>query len=94
MTLGFGFGAEKGTKEHQVEHRARTYYNHFFKQVENDLPPSVAQQINKDRHNFNLSNKFEYGHDKDGGAKSVLKQDPDSPAKIKQCLDESAKGHG
>jgi hypothetical protein len=58
MTLGFGFGAEKGTKEHQVEHRARTYYNHFFKEVKNDMPINVASLIAKERSNYNLSNKF------------------------------------
>ena len=42
MTVGFGFGAEKGTKEHQVEHRARTYYNHYFKEVKNDMSPEIA----------------------------------------------------
>ena len=32
LTVGFGFGAEKGTSEHQVVHRGQGYYNHLFSQ--------------------------------------------------------------
>ena len=30
LTVGFGFGAEKGTSEHQVVHRGQGYYQHYF----------------------------------------------------------------
>ena len=30
MTIGFGHGAEKGTKEEATSHRSKTYYNHYF----------------------------------------------------------------
>lgn len=29
-TVGFGYGSEKGTYEHQVEHRAKTFYGDVF----------------------------------------------------------------
>ena len=58
------------------------------------MHPKVAHYINKERGNFNLSNKFEYGMDKLGGPNHNLPKDAESPAKIKDCLDKSAVGHG
>ena len=91
LTVGFGFGAEKGTSEHQVAHRAKGYYQQYYKGTRNDMHPKVCNEINKDRGDFNLSNKFEYGMDKTGGIKA--KAEPVDPRHIKQCLDSSYKGH-
>jgi len=58
MTVGFGHGAEKGTKEEQQSHRTKTYYNHYFQPKRADIAPNEAHEINKARNDFNLSNKF------------------------------------
>lgn len=63
LTVGFGFGSEKGTYEHQVVHRQATLYKNQFHQRNPHLDRGVTHAITKDRGNFNLSNKFEYGHD-------------------------------
>jgi len=47
MTVGFGFGAEKGTKEQAVAHRSKTYYNHYFQAKRADIAPNEAHEINK-----------------------------------------------
>ena len=77
MTVGFGFGSEAGTQEQQQEQRSKTYYTHYFQPKRPDLKPNEAQQINRQRGDFNLSNKFEYGLDNGGGA--VAGKKPDDP---------------
>lgn len=51
----------------------------------------MADQVNKARNDFNLSNKFEYGLDSDGGAKAG-KEDL-NPAQMADCVEKSAIGH-
>ena len=91
MTIGFGFGSEKGTKEQAYVHRSKTYYNHYFPPKRPDIPPNEAHEINKQRNDFNLSNKFQYGLDNEGGA--VAGKKPEDPKEIKNCLKESAVNH-
>ena len=80
LTVGFGFGSEKGTSEHQVVHRGQGYYNHLFNQKKNEMHPKVAHEINKGRGDFNLSNKFDYGLDVGGGI--AARPEPVSESKI------------
>jgi hypothetical protein len=47
MTIGFGHGAEKGTKEEATSHRSKTYYNHYFQPKRPDIAPNEAHEINK-----------------------------------------------
>lgn len=47
--------------------------------------------MNRQRNDFNLSNKFEYGHDDQGGAKAC-KEDL-NPAQMADCVEKSAIGH-
>jgi hypothetical protein len=70
MTFGFGHGAEKGTKEQQAEYQRQSFYNvaHYGPQ-HSDFNPNVLHDINKDRRSYNLSNKFQYGLDEQGGLK-------------------------
>ena len=91
MTIGFGFGSEKGTKDQQVGHRANTYYSHYFQPKRPDIAPNEAHEINKQRNDFNLSNKFQYGLDNEGGA--VAGKKPEDPQSIKDCLQGSAVNH-
>lgn len=91
MTIGFGFGSEKGTKEQAYVHRSKTYYNHYFQPKRPDIPPNEAHEINKARNDFNLSNKFQYGLDNEGGA--VAGKKPEDPKEIKNCLAKSAVNH-
>ena len=49
------------------------------------------KNINQDRADFNLSNKFQYGHDSKGGI--VARPEQTDPRHIKECLDGSAVGH-
>jgi hypothetical protein len=63
MAFGFGYGSEKGTQEHQVVHRGQTYYDDFFKAKKPDMMPKETLAINKERGDYGLSNKFEYGLD-------------------------------
>jgi hypothetical protein len=56
------------------------------------MDPNTSHNINKDRGNFNLSNKFEYGHDSQGGAKSG--KVPDDPKEMGDCHIKSKVGHG
>jgi len=49
------------------------------------------KDINQDRADFNLSNKFEYGHDRTGGI--VARPEHVDPRHIKDCLDSSAVGY-
>jgi len=58
MTVGFGHGAESGTKDEQQAHRANTYYNHYFQPKRPDIAANEAHEINKQRNDYNLSNKF------------------------------------
>jgi|TARA_B110000503_G_C7086091_1_gene387343 hypothetical protein len=55
------------------------------------LAPNEAQDINKRRGDFNLSNKFQYGLDNEGGA--IAGKKPVDPKQIKDCLKESAVNH-
>jgi hypothetical protein len=90
--VGFGYGAEKGTYEHRVVHRSKTFYGDVFNtQKQPHMPPSLTKQINDSRKEFQLVNKFEYGYDERGGAKANPPLDADSPTKIQECLDQSAK---
>ena len=47
MTVGFGHGAEKGTKEQQSSHRGQTYYSHYFQPKRADIAPGEAHVINQ-----------------------------------------------
>ena len=47
MTVGFGHGAESGTKDEAQAHRAKTYYNHYFAPKRPDIPPNEAHEINR-----------------------------------------------
>jgi|TARA_B110001469_G_scaffold112885_1_gene115924 hypothetical protein len=49
------------------------------------------KNINHDRADFNLSNKFQYGHDQKGGIAS--RPVPTDPRHIEDCLDSSKVGH-
>jgi hypothetical protein len=49
------------------------------------------KDINQDRADFNLSNKFQYGLDQKGGI--VARQEPVDPRHIQDCLDSSAVGY-
>lgn len=90
--VGFGFGAEKGTHEHQVVHRNKTFYADVYNTMKQPhMPPSLTKQINDSRKEFQLVNKFEYGYDEKGGAKAYTPHDAQSPTKIKECHDESTK---
>ena len=67
MTLGFGYGAEKGTIEDVAVHRNQGYYHHYFVPKKGEMNPKIAHDITKQRGNYNLKNKFEYGLDQKGG---------------------------
>lgn len=92
MTFGFGFGSEKGTQEHQVIHRAKTFYNQYFEPKKPDMQPSETLAINKERSDYGLANKFEYGFDVKGGIKGG--KVPDRPEHMVDCLEKSAVGRG
>ena len=66
-TVGFGFGAEKGTNIDQLAHRNQGYYNHYFIPKKIDLNPKTAKSIATHRGQYNLGNNFEYGLDNRGG---------------------------
>ena len=54
-----------------AEYRSKTFYkttHHGSKPA--DLDPNTCHSINKERGNFNLDNKFEYGYDAQGGPKA------------------------
>ena len=52
-TVGFGFGAEKGTSVHQVDHRSKTFYSDIFADEKSPfMMPSTTKSINDHRHNF------------------------------------------
>lgn len=92
--VGFGFGSEKGTYEHQVIHRSKTFYGDVYNQQKvPHMYPGLTKQINDSRKEFQLVNKFEYGYDEQGGARANAPLDADDPSKIKACLKASAKGH-
>lgn len=63
LTVGFGFGSEKGTSEHQIDHRVKTFYRDYFGKKQPNLSNELSNQIIKERNDFNLKNKFEYGFD-------------------------------
>ena len=93
LTVGFGHGAEAGLKEQMADHRTKTFYksaHHGSNPA--DMNPNTSHLINKDRGSFNLANKFEYGHDSQGGAKSG--KVPDDPVQMKDCHQQSVVGHG
>lgn len=46
---------------------------------------NLSSQIMKERNEFNLKNKFEYGFDVNGGANAG--KEPDDENKYKECLD-------
>lgn len=54
MTIGFGFGAEKGTAEDQAVHRNQGYYHHYFIPKKIEMNPKVAHDITKMRGSYNL----------------------------------------
>lgn len=92
--VGFGYGSEKGTYEHQVIHRNTTFYGNIFtKNKEPLLYPDQTKTINEQRNQYQLHNKFEYGYDERGGSKANNPLDGDDPIKIKNCLKESVIGH-
>jgi hypothetical protein len=85
LTVGFGHGAEAGTKDQMAEHRSNTFYrsnHHGSKPAE--LDPNTCYSINKERGNFNLANKFDYGHDAEGGPKAG--KQPDDPRQMQDCI--------
>jgi len=43
MTIGFGHGAEQGTKEDQADFRGKTYYQHYFEKKDPDLNINQAK---------------------------------------------------
>jgi hypothetical protein len=92
--VGFGYGSEKGTYEHQVVHRSKTFYGDVYNKADKVpfMPPGTTRQINETRNDFQLNNKFEYGYGT-GGPRANPALDADDPAKIKDCLAKSAKGH-
>ena len=52
-TVGFGFGSEKGTHEHQFVHRSKTFYSDIYRDKKSPfMMPSTTKAINDDRHNF------------------------------------------
>ena len=87
LTVGFGFGAEKGTNEDHLAHRNSGYYNRNYVPQKGALHPREAKNINTSRGNYTLANKFEYGYDNKGGISArnipVRKED------LTKCLDES-----
>lgn len=93
LTVGFGFGAEKGTKDQQTDFRTKTFYGTAHGgSAQPDMNPNMSHLINKDRGSFNLSSKFQYGSDANGGAKSG--KVPDDPKQFQECIQQSVAGHG
>lgn len=56
------------------------------------MNPNMSHSINKDRGNYNLSSKFQYGSDAKGGAGAGKVQD--DPKQYQECIKESVAGHG
>ena len=73
-------------------HRQQAFYKNQFHKRDPHLERSTTHAITKDRGNFNLSNKFEYGHDQNGGARAG--KEPEKEVAMNECLDLSAVGHG
>jgi len=42
LTVGFGFGAEKGSNEDHFVHRSTGNYNHYFIPKKGDMNPKIA----------------------------------------------------
>lgn len=90
-TVGFGFGAEKGSNEDHLVHRNTGNYNHFFIPKKGEMNPKIAKTINSHRGQYNLGNNFEYGLDSRGGISA--RNYPVKQEDIKKFLDESAVSH-
>jgi len=56
------------------------------------MPYGLSNQIIKERNEFNLKNKFEYGFDLNGGI--IAGKEEEEIAKYNECLEQSAKNHG
>jgi len=56
------------------------------------MPYGLSNQIIKERNEFNLKNKFEYGFDQNGGI--IAGKEEEEIAKYNECLEQSAKNHG
>tara|TARA_B110000285_G_C14952176_1_gene527360 strand:+ start:258 stop:422 length:165 start_codon:yes stop_codon:yes gene_type:complete len=54
MTIGFGYGAEKGTNEDQAIHRSQGYYHNYFVPKQGEMNPKIAHDIAKQRGSYNL----------------------------------------
>jgi len=54
------------------------------------MMPDETLAINKERGDFNLSNKFEYGHDNRGGI--AARPVPIKDIHFKECLEDSKQG--
>jgi hypothetical protein len=56
-----------------------------------NMPYGLSNQIIKERNEFNLKNKFEYGFDQNGGI--IAGKEEEEIAKYNECLQQSAIGH-
>jgi hypothetical protein len=56
------------------------------------MDPSTSYLINKARGDFNLSNKFQYGLDAQGGA--IAGKQPEDPKQMQECLKDTVVGYG
>jgi hypothetical protein len=67
-----------------ADHRSNTFYaSAHVGSKPAELDPNTCYTINKERGNFNLANKFEYGHDALGGQKAG--KVPDDPKQMGDC---------
>ena len=93
LTVGFGYGNEGGTKDQQIDFATKSFYGKTHHgPAAPDMNPNMSHFINKERGNFNLSNKFQYGSDANGGA--VSGNQPDGSKQMGECIKESVVGHG